>query len=185
MSGTKHQKKFSRLDWRTESKRLFRKGVAKFDLEYSDVAAACDENISTVKAWAAKDRDHSVPEWAMVRLRQTYPALAAYIDERMEQFGGSASTGDAEAATIDAIGSNCRSGAKLAAALPGGISQREASDALPDLYDDLAKTKRAIQIYERIAGLATDHSNDDAEEPSSGVPNAPSSTPVAQIGGRR
>lgn len=125
-------RRFSRAEWRRTHKALFASGCALLGVHYPDVAAVCDENVSTVKAWADPHRDHSIPDWAMRRIHRQLPALAAVIDAGMAALEGGG-TGDVTLESAGAAEAIAVALAAIVTALPDGVSPEEGERALPSL----------------------------------------------------
>jgi hypothetical protein len=138
---------FKRTEYRAQHKALFRAGCAALAIEYPTVGAVCDENVSTIKAWADPHRDHAIPDWAMRRIRRELPALAAYIDTGMDVFDGCGASRDAEGAGLSAARALSIGAATICTALPDGVLPSEAGASLPALLDARAQLDAVIAAF--------------------------------------
>lgn len=143
---------FSRRGWRKHHKHLFRLGCELLDISYRQVATICDEDLSTVKAWASAHRDHAVPDWAMHRIRRRLPQLGAFIDKGMEALPDVALPCAADADTQTAVTAQklCEVLALLVAILPDGVDPAEGERALPPLLHAAEHITRLVQQYQRL-----------------------------------
>jgi hypothetical protein len=145
---------FSRVAWRAHHKQLFRLGCDLLDISYPTVARLCDEDVSTVKAWASPHRDHAVPDWAMHVLRRQAAPLAAFIDRGMEALALAepARANDADAQTSVTAQKLCELLALLVAIMPDGVNGAEANGALASLMHTNEHINRLVQQYQKLAG---------------------------------
>lgn len=146
----------SKHDVRKQHKALFASACALLHVDYGDVAAVCDEDLSTVKSWGGTTTDRTVPDWAMRRIRAQLPNLAAVIDAGMDAFDRSGPHGrtiDVDAEAPGTAQSMALGVAALLGAIPDGVDEDEAKRVLPLLIEAHERIARMLPQMEALAGV--------------------------------
>ena len=145
---------FSARAARSAQKAALAAGCAVLRIELTDLADACDVNYSTAKAWASAQRDHALPDWAMRRIRLSYPALAAYLDAALADLGGEGplQPESAEAGSKVFVGTLGGVLSAISAGLAGDerYDAREAAELLRVLLDARKQIDRLVPALQRI-----------------------------------
>lgn len=147
---------FSRERWRQETKRLLREGCGLLGISHTQISIACDEDLSTVKAWANETRDHSPPAWAMERLRRRLPTLARFIDAGLAALPdeGSPRASSVEAQAPITVHSMLVASSQLVLVMPDGITIDEALRTLPSMLAAIEHATRLSVQMQQLVGTS-------------------------------